>query len=145
MKQANKLSHEALYTALRDGQLDPESFDHESHVRLAWYYLTHGSYEEALQRFNQDFFRFIVSAGAESKYHRTITEALLQLIASHLGEEQCRTDWEYFKQDAAPLFTDAYGLLKRFYSVELLASEAAREDFKDPDIKDLPSPASPRT
>ncbi len=83
-------------------------------------------------------------AGARGKYHKTITEALLLLISSHLGDEQCRRDWEYFKQDAEPLFSDAYGLLKRFYSVELLATEAARKDFKDPDVKDLPSPASPR-
>lgn len=140
MKQASSLNHEALYLALRDGELDPESFDHESHVRLAWYYLTHWSYDEALEQFNQDFLRFIVSAGAESKFHKTITEALLQLIASHLGEEQCRSDWEYFKQDAAPLFTDAFGLLKRFYSHELLTSETARRKYTNPDIKDLPEP-----
>jgi len=143
MKQASTLNHEDLYITLRDGELDPESFDHESHVRLAWYYLTHWPYEQALEHFNRDFFRFIVSAGAQGKYHKTITEALMQLIASHLGDERCRTDWEYFKQDADPLFSDAFELLKRFYSAELLGSEAARKDFKDPDVKKLPSPSSP--
>jgi len=140
MKQANTLNHQDLYIALRDGQLDPESFDHESHIRLAWYYLTQWPYEEALVKFNQDFFRFIVLAGAESKYHKTITDALLQLISSHLSDEQCRADWEYFKQDAEPLFSDAFGLLKRFYSTKLLGSDTARKEFKDPDIKDLPQP-----
>ncbi|NOR18687.1 MAG: hypothetical protein GQ538_01195, partial [Xanthomonadales bacterium] len=67
MKLASTLNHQDLYTALRDGQLDPESFDHESHIRLAWYYLTQWPYEEALEKFNQDFFRFIVLAGAETK------------------------------------------------------------------------------
>jgi hypothetical protein len=141
MKQASTLSHEDLYFALRDGELDAESFDHESHIRLAWYYLTRWPYAEALVRFNQDFFHFIVSAGARSKFHKTITEALLQLISSHLGDEQCRKDWEYFKRDAEPLFTDAFGLLKRFYSADLLTSEAARHDFKDPDIKKMPQPS----
>ena len=145
MKIATSLSHEDLYLAMRNGDLDPESFDHESHVRLAWYYLTHWPYAEALEKFDQDFFRFIVSAGAEGKYHKTITEALLQLISSHLGDEQCRADWEYFKKDADPLFSDAFGLLKRFYSSELLGSEAARKDFKDPDIKHLPDPVLPQT
>ena len=140
MKQASTLSHEDLYIALRDGDLDPESFDHESHVRLAWYYLTQWPYEQALERFDRDFFRFIVSAGAQRKYHKTITEALLQLISSHLDDERCRKDWAYFKQDTDPLFSDAFGLLKRFYSAELLGSEAARKEFKDPDIKELPQP-----
>ena len=145
MQFANTLSHEDLYIALRYGDLDPESFDHESHVRLAWYYLTRWPYVEALENFDRDFFRFIVRAGAERKYHKTITEALLQLISSHLDDEQCITDWEYFKRDAEPLFSDAFGLLKRFYSPELLGSEAARKEFKEPDVKDLPEPPPPRS
>jgi hypothetical protein len=140
LKLAGNLNHEDLYLALRDDQLDPESFDHESHIRLAWYYLTRWPYEEAHERFNHDFFQFIVAAGTESKYHKTITDALLQLISSHLNDEQCRSDWTHFKQDAEPLFADAFGLLKRFYSTELLGSEPARKEFKDPDIKDLPQP-----
>lgn len=141
MKHASNLTHQDLYLALRSGQLDPESFDHESHIRLAWYYLTQWPYDEAQQRFNKDFFGFIVAAGAESKYHKTITDALLQLISSHLDDERCCTDWDYFKQDADPLFADALGLLKRFYSAELLGSEPARKEFKDPDIRDLPQPS----
>jgi hypothetical protein len=140
MENASSLTHQELYTALRDNKLDPGSFDHESHIRLAWYYLSRWPYDKACERFNRHFLRFIVKAGAEGKYHKTITDALLQLIASHLEDEQCRSDWEYFKQEAPPLFVDAYGLLQRFYSIELLESDMARKEFKQPDVKDMPEP-----
>ena len=139
----SELSHEELYTAINTGNLPPDDFDHEAHVRLAWYYLVTWPYEEALQRFNSDFYRFIVNAGAKSKYHKTITDALLQLISSHLEDERCRSSWDYFKTDARPLFTDAYGLLTRFYSPDLLQSEMARKEFTDPDVKNMPEPYSP--
>jgi hypothetical protein len=140
MKTASTLSHDDLCSALRDGTLDPDTFNHESHIRLAWVYLTRLPYEEACERFNADFLRFIVKAGAESKYHKTITDALLQLIASHLELEQCRSDWEFFKADAQPLFVNAYGLLQRFYSVKLLESDRARKEFAGPDLKAMPGP-----
>lgn len=140
MKHAPSLTHEQLYVALRDDELDPESFDHESHIRLAWYYLNKWPYDEACEKFNTDFLRFIVNAGAQAKYHKTITDALLQLIASHLGDRQCQQSWEYFKKDAEPLFTDAYGLLQRFYSQQLLGSDRAREIFVPADVNVLPEP-----
>ena len=62
MAQASSLNHDELYEALRDNKLDPESFDHESHIRLAWYYLTRWPYDEACERFNRHFLRFIVRA-----------------------------------------------------------------------------------
>jgi len=138
MKKASSLSHPELYAALRNGDLDPESFDHEAHIRLAWYYLSQQEFDPAAQAFGTDFYRFIVRAGAQSKYHKTITCALLQLIASHLDDERCKTDWEYFKRDAEPLFANALGLLKRFYSEELLFSDDARKHFIHPDLSDFP-------
>lgn len=143
MKQAATLNDEELYEALADGSLDPAGFDHEAHIRLAWYYLTRWPYAEALQNFNHDFQRFVVNAGAAGKYHKTLTDALLQLISSHLRNQQCRQDWVYFKQDARPLFADAQSLLKHYYSTDLLASDAARKEFKKPDISDLPEPYNP--
>lgn len=136
----NALSHQQLYSAVKDGSLPPEDFDHEAHVRLAWFYLVSWPYEEAREKFNTDFRQFIIRAGAQGKYHKTITDALLQLISSHLDNEDCRSDWDCFKKDAEPLFADAYGLLQRFYSPGLLESDIARKQFKNPDIKDMPDP-----
>ena len=136
----SELSHEALYKAVIDGTLPADEFDHEAHIRLAWYYLVTWPYDEARERFNIDFQRLIVRVGAQQKYHKTITDALLQLISSHLQDERCREDWLYFKQDAEPLFADAYGLLQRFYSSGVLESEPARKAFKEPDVKELPEP-----
>ena len=138
MRNAASLNHQELFEALRNGELDPESFDHESHIRLAWYYLNQQEFDPAAEAFATDFYQFIVRAGAQSKYHETITYALLQLIASHLDDERCKTDWEYFKRDADPLFADALGLLKRFYSEELLFSDNARKHFIHPDLRDFP-------
>jgi hypothetical protein len=140
MLKASTLGHHELHQTIQDGTLDGDSFDHESHVRLAWYYLVNWPYQQAIEKFNVDFLHFISDAGAAGKYHRTITDALLQLIASHLDDPQCRSDWNYFKRDARPLFEDASGLLQRFYSSRLLASDEARNSFQTADLKDLPEP-----
>ncbi len=135
------MSVEALYQAITDGSYPPEQFCHEEHVRLAWYYLTRWPLPEAADRFDRDFDRFIEQAGARDKYHCTITFALLQLIFSHLDTEETRSDWNAFKADATPLFSDAIGLLMRHFSRDRLFSEEARLTWVDPDLAPLPGPA----
>jgi len=137
------LTHKELYQAVINGTLPVAEFDHEAHIRLAWYYLTRWPFSEASRRFHQDFRKLVQSAGAEAKYHKTITTALLQLIASHLGDEKCRSDWASFKADAEPLFADAVGLLQRFYSPTLLNSDTARTTLATPDLCELPGISQP--
>jgi len=133
MKHAEK-----LYTLLKNGTLAPDSFAHEDHIRLAWYYLNRWGLEGAIKGFCCDLQHFVKQVGAEDKYHHTITVALLRLINSHLPDLNNPRDWQEFKADSLPLFIDAIALLGRFYSPEILASDIARHQWQEPDRQYLP-------
>jgi len=121
----------------RDRTLDPAHFNHEAHVRAAWLYLTSMSTEEAIARFSADIRSFAEGLGAHGKFHRTITEALMRLFASHLVQERHLT-WQQLIETHPVVVNDALGLLGRFYTNQRLHSEQARKRFVKPDIAPLP-------
>lgn len=112
--------------SVADGSLPASEFGHRQHLRLAGLHLQAAPLEIAIERTCADIARFAAHHGAPAKFHRTITEALLRLMAA-LGPH-----------DAA-LLEDARGLLARHYSPTLLASPEARLRFVPPDLLPLPA------
>jgi len=121
----------------RAGTLDPRDFDHRGHVRAGWLYLGELDLEGAIEQFVRDIQRYATGLGAAQKFHRTITEALLRLLASHLAEER-QLSWRELIERHPIIVEDARGLLLRFYSPERLACQAARGEFLPPDVRALP-------
>ncbi len=129
---------EAVYQQMQAGTLSAASFTHIEHIRLAWYYLNRWDEKEATERFSHDLRAFTVHVGAAHKYHHTITVALMRLMASHSPDLKQASDWQAFKADAEPLFTDASELLGRFYSKNVINSALARSSWQEPDLAALP-------
>lgn len=126
--------------AFRAASLDPSEFDHRGHVRAGWLYLTELSgqpLEQVIERLSEDIRRYATSLGAESKFHRTITEALMRLFASHLPAERELT-WQELIARHPVILENARGLLLRYYSEERLRDARARVEFLAPDRKPLP-------
>jgi hypothetical protein len=113
------------------GHVDPAEFDHAAHVYVAWLYLKQASLAEAITRFTAGLRQLTARAGAEAKYHETITWFFLIAIA-----ERCAAapgaDWNTFRRHNADLLRDA-SLLRRFYSSERLQSKLAKRQFLLPD------------
>ena len=112
--------------SVADGSLSANDFGHRQHLRLAWLHLQGMPLDVAIERTCADIARFAAHHGAHAKFHRTITEALLRLMAA-LGP------------DDAALLDDARGLLARHYSPTLLATPEARLRFFPPDLLPLPA------
>ncbi len=129
---------ESIYQQMQAGTLPPESFSHYEHIRLAWYYLNRWDETQATKRFSDDLQTYTRLVGAADKYHHTITLALMRLMASHFSALRDPKNWQEFKLDAQPLFTDAYSLLSRYYTKETLQSPPARSNWQEPDIRALP-------
>ena len=55
--------------ALESASIDAESFNHESHVYVAWLYLEQWQLNEAMQRFCAAIRNLTLKLGAETKYH----------------------------------------------------------------------------
>lgn len=118
--------------AFEAGDIDPQKFDHEAHVRVAWSYLQQHSAAIAIAKFTSALRSLTVRLGASDKYHETISWFFMILIAERSAV--CRhTDWQSFKSANPDLLQESSALLKRYYSRDRLTSAVAREHFLLPD------------
>ncbi len=120
------LDDTTFLAAITGCTLPASEFGHRQHLRLASLHLQAAPLEVAIERTCADITRFAAHHGAHAKFHRTITEALLRLMAARGPED-------------AALLDDARGLLARHYSPTLLTSPEARLRFIQPDLLPLPA------
>lgn len=66
--------------AFEQGTLDPASFHHRDHLYVAWCYLRSLPLEEVVPRYSRCLRAFASRAGAERKYHATMTWAFLAVL-----------------------------------------------------------------
>ena len=113
------------------GSINPDDFDHEAHVYVAWLYLERYPVTEAIDRFTAALRRLTAKLGIPGKYHETITWFYLLLIAERRAAATSG-GWFPFRSENEDI-CDGAATLQRFYSKEVLASERAREHFLLPD------------
>lgn len=117
--------------AFERGEINPDGFDHEAHVFLAWLYLGRFPLPEALGKFDAALRRLTVKLGIPGKYHATITWFFLLLIAERCNADP-DADWIRFRSRNADLIENG-SLLEAYYNRRTLASDRARQSFVLPD------------
>lgn len=115
------MTDEQFLTQFAALTLDPAEFGHAGHLRLAALALQAHDVDSAVARICAGIRAYATHLGAPAKFHWTVTEALVRLLA------------------AGRLDGDARDLLARHYSQALLASAAARAAFVAPDLAPLPA------
>lgn len=134
------LSEEEFVEAFESCRLPASSFHHADHVRLAWIYLRSLSEAEAAARIAESIRRFAAQIGKSEKFHVTMTLAWLRLVAAALKTTPAGTGFSDFLV-ATPHLLDQ-GALAEHYSRTLLASDAARLAWVEPDLLPLPEQTS---
>jgi hypothetical protein len=129
------VSDEDFLRAFVETRLTPEQFDHRAHVRAAWLLLNRYPVEDAVEQMCTGILRFAIQFGAREKYHRTLSEALMRLMAA---SPHIHATWDEFTRTQQGLMQDVRALLAEHYSPERLHSLAARENFVTPDRLPLP-------
>lgn len=124
---------EKLVKDFENNQLPPETFHHQEHVKLAWWYLSHNSLLEAIEKFSSGLKRFASLLGKESLYHETITWAYILLINERIQKLNKKLDWDEFANTNKDLLSWGNNILKRYYQENTLSSELARKTFVFPD------------
>jgi hypothetical protein len=120
--------------ALRD--LGPEYFDHRGHLRMAWLHLKHYPVEKAIQLVCDGIKQLAIQFGAPDKFNHSLTEALMRIMHKRIRLNPQQT-FEEFLQHNREMVLDAQGLLAKYYSLQHLNSDAARQGWLPPDIKTL--------
>jgi hypothetical protein len=137
MSGAQFLSDEDFLAAFFECRLPASDFDHRAHVRMAWLVLQRHPTEEAVELVCTGIMRFAAHLGAAEKFNRTLSEALVRLMAdSGTGNHSMR--WDEFTHRNQALMSDVPGLLARHYSAERLSSPEAKQRFIEPDRLPLP-------
>lgn len=136
MTDPNTMSDEQFLAAFLNCSMPPAGFDHRGHLRAAWLLLQRYPLEQAVDRTCTGIARLAAHLGVPGKYHRTLSEALVRLMAAAGAATQ---SWADFLRDNGPLVSDAQALLAKHYSASLLDSAAAREHFVPPDRQPLPA------
>ena len=107
------------------------SFDHVAHLRLGFLCLEQDGLEVAIERVGRGLQTFATYVGATDKYHQTITEALVRLLAIR-QQQQRASGWKDFLEKNPDMVNDAKELLLQHYSADRLFSPEARTKFLEP-------------
>lgn len=136
MTPSPSLSDDAFLAAFLEARLAPADFNHQGHLRAAWLLLQGRPLEQAVADTCDGIARLAARLGAPDKYHRTLTEALVRLMAQRGAADPALSREDFLAANAA-LVRDARGLLAQYYRAETLDSAAARQRFLPPDLKPL--------
>ena len=134
---ASAWSDEDFLRAFEDLSFPADQFHHREHIRVAWLYLKSSDATRAAERMTAGILRFANHHGATQKYHHTLTLAWMRLVAAALVETPDGYDFTKFLSEHLELGDK--DLLKKYYSPELLQTNAAREGWVEPDLQPLPS------
>jgi hypothetical protein len=138
MTDPKSMPDDQFLAAFLDCSMPPAGFDHHGHVRAAWLLLQRRPLEEAVEETCDGIARLAAHLGVPGKYNRTLSEALVRLMA-HGGGASPTLSWTGFLAANTDLMNDARGLLARHYSDTRLNAPEARASFLPPDRQPLPS------
>jgi hypothetical protein len=132
---------ESLVRAFERGDIARESWDHQSHVTVACWYLLCSPYEEAVEKMRAGLLHYLdvrrIETTLESGYHETITVSWMRLVDSYLKSTNLDCSLVELINDLIEHFRDKDYLLGYFTRERLMSGEA-RYGWLDPDLKQLP-------
>ena len=111
-------------------------FGHREHLELVWTYLGRYPIVAASEAVAGAIRHVARRHGAPDKYHDTMTQAWVRLVAFHRADSQAATFDQFLAEN--PGLMDR-GLLDRHYSRDRLFSPDARAAWIEPDLRELPT------
>jgi hypothetical protein len=122
----------ARFDAFEQATLPLAEWNHAAHLVTALVYVRRHGREEALTRMREGLLRYVTAVGGNPEgYHETVTRAWIELIAN-LDAELADAPLAVAAQCLLERCGDKLYLL-RFYSRELIMTDAARRAWVEPD------------
>jgi hypothetical protein len=110
--------------------IPPAEFRHREHVRLAYAMLRGRDFGDAAVRFRRALRRFADAAGAQDRFHETLTWAYLAVIHGRMDSDPAVTTSHALVTRHADLLDHRGGAVARHYDVAAItASPIARRVF----------------
>lgn len=133
MKSHNDLSNEQFLEQFENATMDPNMFDHEAHLRLAWLHLDRFSIDIAIKNIAFQLRNYTRKLGAEDKYNETVTVAAVKAVY-HFKLKSNSEEFQEFIMEFPRLKTNFKDLLAQHYGFDLFTNEEAKSSFIAPDL-----------
>lgn len=121
--------------------LPKDLWNHEAHVRVAWWYARTRPFPESLDAMRAGILRYNevigVETTADSGYHETVTVAWIRIMHDLVRGRAMEENFEGFCTSHPDMMDKR--ILLRNYTPERLMSSEARASFVEPDVMPLPS------
>ncbi|MEP0262888.1 hypothetical protein [Dokdonia sp.] len=117
----------------KNGSLNPEIFNHEAHLRLAWIYISTFGLKQAEHQIQDQLQKFVEIIGAKDKYHKTLTIVAIKIV-NHFFQKSKSDNFTDFIDEYSQLKTDFKELINTHYSFDIFGSEKAKTEFLKPDL-----------
>ena len=133
MQDHFNLTNIEFETQFKDCTLNPKSFSHEAHLRLAWIHINEYGIETAIKNIEKQLKQFVVHVGARDKYHQTVTIVAIKAVW-HFMKKSKSTSFKTFINTYPDLKTNFKELVNSHYSFDIFNSQKARKEFIQPDL-----------
>ena len=125
-----------LVSAFEACSFHPSEFRHYQHLTVALWYVWHLPPEEATEKMTTGIRRLAETYG-KMGYHETITLFWLRIVANFVAEHRGKDSLAATAKALIERCNDK-DLIQQFYSAELLATDKAKAEWVEPDLKGLP-------
>lgn len=122
--------------AFMDCAISPTQFRHRDHLRLTWLLVRRLGPERAGVAISSGIRQFAAFHGQAGKYHETLTQFWVRLVAHMVAARPEIGEFEAFMEAFPQLFDKS--LPYRHWRRETMDSTAARAAWVDPDLLALP-------
>lgn len=133
----NDSTDETFVQAFLQGSLHPAHFHHRDHVRLAWYLVRQHGQEAAMRLITTSIHTFASQHGQEAKYHETLTQFWVKIVAHVVKHHPEHASFEAFLATFPHLLDKS--LPYQHWQRETMDSPAARAQWVEPDLLALPA------
>ena len=127
------LDDAAFEAAFKNCTLDPELFNHEAHLRLAWIYIDKYGVDTAIENICTQLKDYVKHLGAESKYNATVTIAAIRAVY-HFKLKSASNNFRDLIKEFPRLKYSFKALLECHYKTDIFNSEVAKKTYLEPEL-----------
>ena len=125
---------QSLVESFENCTIHPAEFRHYQHLTVALWYVWSLPYEEAVAKMTSGI-RRLAEAYGKTGYHETITLFWLRAVSNFAAK---RSDGLAATTNRLIERCNNKNYIDEYYSAELLASDKAKAEWVEPDLKSLP-------
>ena len=115
------------------GEMPPELFNHEAHLRLAWIHIRKYGTANAIEHISIQLQDFVRALGASDKYNTTLTIAAIKIV-KHFMDKKELPAFSDFITEHPRLKTGFRELIATHYKTDIFNSDKARQNWLEPDL-----------